>query len=116
MIAIIIGLIINEIVSIKNNYSISYSQEFINSKEWSQKQITIGFNVSKEWENDVIFDLLDSDNNVIELKHCDENLNLIDLKNGTYFCIVNNTIDINYLTSHTLKLNIKLKEYHEEEQ
>ena len=92
-----------------------YSQEFINSKEWSQKQITIGFNVSKEWEDDVIFELLDSDDNVVELKHCDENLNLIDSKNGTYFCIVNNTIGINYLTSHTLKLNIDLKEYHEEE-
>ena len=115
MIGIILGLIINEIISFKTNYSISYSQEFIKSNEWSEKQITIGFNVSKDWENKVNFTLLDKDNYEIVLKRCDENLNLIDSKNGTYFCIVNNTIGINYLTSHTLKLNIDLKEYHEEE-
>ena len=107
MILICIFLFINEILSIKINYSISYAQEFIHRRDWSGKKITLGFNTSEQWTDRLEFRLINSKNETINLKKCDENL--IENENGPYFCILNYAIQINDESSHVLKLQMNLK-------
>lgn len=111
MIGTLIGLTIREFLLINKNYTISYSQDFISRLAWSEKIITIGFNVSKEWENKVDFTVFDSNYDNIPFEDCDENLNIVnDSQKVVYHCIVNYSLKINDLSSHSLKINLTLKE------
>jgi hypothetical protein len=74
LIIIFILLFFHEINESRNNPSVKYSQDFIKLKNWTGKKITIGFNVSEEWKNEMIFTLFNSFNEVIPLKKCNSNL------------------------------------------
>ena len=101
-------------IQAENDYTVSYSQDFIPRRNFSDKNITLGFNTSNEWKNKLIFELYDSKDEAINYTNCDENL--IETKNnGTYYCIVNYSIVKAPLTSYALKLNITLKSKTEEE-
>jgi hypothetical protein len=91
----------------KQNYSFSFSQKFIRRKQWEEKKITIGFNTSEEWKNDVNIDLYDSQNKTINYTQCDEYLE--ESKNGTYFCIINYSITTNNSNDYILKFQLSLK-------
>ena len=106
-IGISIYFIVHEIVCIKQNYSFSYSQEFILRKDWKGKEITIGFNVSEEWKNDVNIELYDSQDKAVNYTQCDDNLE--ESKNGTFFCIINHSITTNNQNDYILKFKLSLK-------
>ena len=108
-IAIIIYFILHEFNCRKQNYSVSFSQEFIKRREWREKKITIGFNVSEEWKNDVNIELYDSQNETINYTQCDDNLE--ESKNGTFFCIINYSITTNNQNDYILKFKLSLKNY-----
>ena len=55
-------------IKAKNDYTVSYSQDFILRKDFSKKKITLGFNTSSEWKNKLIFELYDSENKIIIYK------------------------------------------------
>ena len=101
-------------IKAKNDYTVSYSQDFILRKDFSKKKITLGFNTSSEWKNKLIFELYDSENKIIDYKNCDENLTETQ-NNWTYHCIVNYSIVKAPLISYALKLHITLKNRTEEE-
>ena len=110
MILIFSYLSYDEYISIKKNYSISYSQEFVSRKEWNGRNITIGFNVSENFTSDVNFTLEDSEGERVSLEKCDEDLNILNNteKNATYYCIKNYPLKINYITEYVLRLNVSL--------
>lgn len=114
MILIFSYLTYYEIISIKKNYTISYSQDFIQRITWNNKNITLGFNVSENFSNDINFSLEDSIGDKVPLQRCDENLNIVNISdenelNAVYYCIVNYSLKINYISDYALKLNISLK-------
>ena len=90
----------------KSNPAISYSQDFIRKREWVGKKITLGFNVSDEWKNDVNFTLYDTNNEIINLKKCNEELE--ESENATYDCVIDYIIIKNSDSTHTLKLHLNL--------
>ena len=96
---------INNSQSIKNP-SISYYQDFIRKKEFVGKKVTLGFNVSDEWKDQVIFTLYNQDDEIVKLSICDENLE--ESENLTYYCIINYSIQKNNLSSYSLKLHLNL--------
>ena len=107
MILILIIVSIKEILSFKRKTSLIYSQNFIQKMEWEDKIITLGFNVSEEWRNEVYFEMIDSNNTNVELKTCNEDL--IETPNGVYHCIIDYPLKINYNCEHTLKIYLRLK-------
>ena len=115
MIIIFSYLVYIEIISINKNYTISYSQDFIQRMTWNGRKISIGFNVSKEFSEEVNFLLEDSNGDVVPLQRCDENLNIItnntDEKeeNATYYCITNYSLKVNYIIDYALKINVTLR-------
>lgn len=90
----------------KKNPSVKYSQDFIIKRLLDGKKVTLGFNVSNEWKNVVIFTLYDSQNKQINFKTCNENLE--ESENFTYYCIVNYSIISNPSSNHILKLHLNL--------
>ena len=107
LIIIFILLFFHEINESRNNPSVKYSQDFIKLKNWAGKKITIGFNVSEEWKNEMIFTLFNSFNEVIPLKKC--NSNLEESENFTCFCIIDyiiNTNNNNIFSTHILKIHL----------
>ena len=108
MIGILIGLSIREISTFNQYDTITYSQDFIKRREWKGKKITIGFNTSKEWDIKINFTLVDSKGENLNLTRCDKNLK--EIENGTYHCLINYEIDVDYNSSHILKLSINLKD------
>ena len=90
----------------KKNPSVKYSQDFIRKRLLDGKKVTLGFNVSDEWKNDVIFTLYDSQNEQINFTTCNENLE--ESENFTYYCIVNYSITSHLSSSHILKLHLNL--------
>lgn len=111
MIGICIWKLIYDIINIETNYTITFDQDFNPKNAWNEKRVTLGFNVSKEFENNVTFELLDSNDTYIVgsiLKKCDENLNLI---NGnevpTYFCVIDYKLN-SYDSDYVLKVNLVL--------
>lgn len=90
----------------KKNPSISYSQDFIKKRELVGKKITLGFNVSDEWKNQVIFTLYDQDDKIVNLSICDENLE--ESKNFTYYCVINYSIQKSNTSAYSLKLHLNL--------
>ena len=97
-----------EYFSIFSNYTVSYSQDFIKINDWADKYVTIGFNVSKNFTDEVSYELIDSFNETIEIKRCDENLK--ESKNGIFHCIVNYKLKINYEIPYVLKLSLYLNQ------
>ena len=113
MILIFSWLTYVEYTTITENYSIGYSQEFISRKEWNGRNITIGFNVSEDYTEEINFALEDSEGIPVNLEKCDENLNVINdidemRKNYTYYCIKNYPLKINVLSDYALRLNVSL--------
>lgn len=100
-------IILSYLEIIKDDYIVSYSQEFIKTSLWNGKKITLGFNVTKNMTNETNFELEDSNGKIIELKKCNEQL--LESENGTYNCIVDYPLIINYDSSHALKLKLLLK-------
>ena len=107
MICILIGLSIWEIQSFNDNYEISYSQGFIKRKQWSERNITFGFNVSEEWEDEVSFELEDSKEDKINFKKCHDDLT--ESENGKNNCIINYSLNVDNNASHVLKIMLRLK-------
>lgn len=90
----------------KKNPSISYYQDFIRKREFVGKKVTLGFNVSDDWKDQVIFTLYNQDDEILDLSKCDENLT--ESENLTYYCIINYSIEKNNLSSYSLKLHLNL--------
>ena len=90
----------------KKNPSISFYQDFIRKREFIGKKITLGFNVSDQWKDQVVFTLYNQDNETVNLSICDENLE--ESKNLTYFCIINYSIQKSSINSYSLKLYLNL--------
>ena len=107
-IVICIYFIVDEYKGKTRNYSFSFSQKFIQRKKWEGKKITIGFNTSEEWKNDVNIELYDSQNQTINYTQCD--VNLEESKNGTFFCIINYSITTTNTNDYILKFQLSLKE------
>ena len=108
MIAILLYLFNKEYISIISNYTVSYSQDFIKINDWSKRNITIGFNVSENFKDEVSYELIDPFNETVEIKRC--NVNLEESKNGTYYCIVDYPLKINYEIPYVLKLSLYLNQ------
>ena len=106
MIIILIILVSLDISSYKSNYKISYFQDFISIRNWSDKTITLGFNVSENWTKYIDYKLYDSEGKEVNLTRCNEKLK--ESENGVYHCIVNNSLKIDYDTAHVLKLYVYL--------
>ena len=106
MIIILIILVFLDISSYKSNYKISYFQDFISIRNWSDKTITLGFNVSENWTKYIDYKLYDSEGKEVNLTRCNEKLK--ESENGVYHCIVNNSLKIDYDTAHVLKLYVYL--------
>ena len=106
MVTILIGLVSVDIFYYKSNYKISYFQDFIPIKDWADKTITLGFNVSENWTDYINYQLFDSEGKEINLTRCNENL--MESDNGVYHCIINNSLKIDYDYAHVLKLFIYL--------
>jgi hypothetical protein len=98
----------------KKNPSISYYQDFIRKREFVGKKITLGFNVSDEWKDQVIFTLYNQDDIILNYSICDENLE--ESENLTYYCIINYSIQKNNLSSYSLKLHLNLTKKVEKEE
>ena len=107
MIIILIILVFLDNSSYKSNYKITYYQDFISIKNWTGRNITLGFNVSENWTKYIDYKLYDSEGAEVKLKRCDEKLK--ESEKGVYHCIVNNSLKIDYDTAHVLKLYIYLK-------
>lgn len=107
MICILIGLSFKEIKAFNDFDIVTYSQDFIKRNNWNNKNITLGFNISKEWEDKIEFQLIDSEYDNVTFKKCNENL--IESNNGSVYCIINYTLKVDYNSSHVLKLSLKLK-------
>lgn len=90
----------------KKNPSISFYQDFIRKREFIGKKITLGFNVSDQWKDQVIFTLYNQDNETVNLSICDENLE--ESKNYTYYCIINYSLQKSDINSYSLKLYLNL--------
>ena len=90
----------------QKNPSISYYQDFIRKREFVGKKVTLGFNVSDDWKDQVIFTLYNQDDEILDLSKCDENLT--ESENLTYYCIINYSIEKNNLSSYSLKLHLNL--------
>jgi len=97
----------HEYVSRKQDYSFSFSQEFIRRSYWREKKITIGFNTTEQWKNFLNIDLIDSHNKLINYTQCDDNLE--EAKNGTYFCLINYPITTNNENDYILRFQLSLK-------
>jgi hypothetical protein len=95
MIMILIILVSFDILSYKSNYKISYFQDFISIRNWSDKTITLGFNVSENWTKYIDYKLYDSEGKEVNLTRCNEKLK--ESENGVYLCIVNNLIMIQHM-------------------
>ena len=98
----------------KKNPSISYYQDFIRKREFVGLKITLGFNVSDEWKDQVIFTLYNQDDIILNYSICDENLE--ESENLTYYCIINYSIQKNNLSSYSLKLHLNLTRKVEKEE
>ena len=61
MIIILIILLYIDIDSIKSNYKITYYQDFISIRNWTGRNITLGFNVSENWAKYIDYKLYDSE-------------------------------------------------------
>lgn len=108
MISIFCFLVFKDYSNVEKDYSVSYSQEFIKGREWSQRNITLGFNISEDMINNTEIELEDSSGEKVELKSCNENL--IESENGPFNCIVNYSLKINNSVAHVLKLKISKKD------
>ncbi len=104
---LIIGYIVYRIFLIKKDYSFSYSQDFMRRKEWTDKKISIAFNISEEWKNEVILELFDSENENVNYTQC--NGYLEESKNGSHYCLINHSITTNNENDYILKFKLSLK-------
>ena len=97
---------------IRTNYTVTFEQDLISKNVWNEKRVTLGYNVSKEFENNVTFKLFDSYEENISgsiLKKCDENLTLIKgTEIPTYFCLIDYQLNMSYNSDYALKIDIAL--------
>ena len=107
MICIIIASSYKEIIAFKEYDIVTYSQDFIKRNKWTDKEITLGFNVSTEWEDKIELTLIDSNYSNLKFTKCNENL--IESNNGSVYCILNYKLKVDYNSSHVLKLTLKYK-------
>ena len=84
-----------------------FLKNLLKEKNGEIKKITIGFNTSVEWKNEVNIELYDSQNEAINYTQCDDNLE--ESKNGTFFCIINYSITTNNENDYILKFKLSLK-------
>ena len=105
-IIIFLLLFLYEITKSKKYPSVKYSKDFMKLRQFTGKTITLGFNVSEEWDKEIIFTLFDSIGRTINLTKCNENLE--EAENGVYYCVINYTITINsnIFSTHILKLHL----------
>ena len=111
MIVICILEFFHDYNKIGTNYSVTFEQDLISKNVWNNKTVTLGFNVSKEFENNVTFKFFDSyEKNISSiLEKCDENLSLIKGNEiPTYYCLIDYQLNMSNNSDYALKVDIAL--------
>ena len=107
------GFLIYEIVNYEDNYTISFSQEFVENIT-NKIKVTFGFQIANESSADeILYKVYDSLNRTINYKFCNENFEEIrgdDIKNynynDIYRCFINYSIIITDQFNHFMKIHL----------
>ena len=107
------GFLIYELINYDDNYTLSFSQEFVENIT-NKIKITFGFQIANESSpNEIDYRIYDSLNRTINYTYCNENFEEINYEeekkknyNNIYRCFINYSIIITDKFNHFLKIHL----------